>query len=200
MSKLILGVDESGLGSWAGPYTVAAAALTPEAAAWLSSQGLKDSKRMSRAQRAIMFELVEEKAVAIDVEIVEVATIDRHRGTNVAWATAVNAVIKRIQQECDPTEIVVDGRAQPGVTRAARFLPQADDLVPAVSAASIIAKTIRDTLMCDLHAAHPVYDWDVNAGYHAPKHVKGIREHGICVHHRNITPLRGLINAQRRST
>jgi ribonuclease HII len=67
-----------------------------------------------------------------------------------------------------------------------RCLVKADAQVPAVSAASLVAKAYRDALMRSLHQHHPAYAWEANAGYGTPAHLAALRVHGACAHHRRL--------------
>lgn len=195
---LELGVDESGTGAWASIYTVAAVALDEPTSARLKRLGLTDSKALSDNRRRHLFDVILSEAAAVACTIVDVPTIDKHKGSFTAWVAAVNCVIERIQQECVPASIVIDGAPRQGILAEARFMPKADKHVPAVSAASIVAKTIRNDIMRDLHAQFPMYGWINNAGYGTADHQAAIDAYGICEHHRDIKPLADLIR-QRRS-
>ncbi len=188
-----LGIDESGLGSWAGPYTVAGVALEEEDERTLAALGVTDSKNLSDRRRRELLDEIDIRALFVAVEVVEVSTIDAHRGSNQAWVAAVRRVLAR-SRHIGAQDIVIDGRSVNALDRVplVRFLPSADQLVTAVGAASIVAKTIRNDIMCGLHAHHPQYGWDQNAGYHSKDHVEAIRKFGLTEHHRAIRPLQGL--------
>lgn len=188
-----LGIDESGLGAWAGPYTMVGVALEEKDEAELAALGVTDSKKLSDRRRRQLVDEIDARARVIVVEIIEVSTIDAHRGSNTAWVQAARRILTR-SKGSGARDIVIDGRSVNALSRIplVRFLPSADQLVTAVGAASIVAKTIRNDIMCELHALHPEYGWDQNAGYHSKDHVEAIRRFGLTEHHRAIRPLLGL--------
>jgi ribonuclease HII len=181
----ICGMDEVGRGALAGPL-VAAAVILP--AGFRERLGplapfLRDSKTVPAARRAEVAALVRQHALAVEIAAIAVAEINA-RGIGWANGEAFRQLIALIHAD----EYVVDGRVRPPAPpeRAGRVrcLVAADALVPAVAAASLVAKVHRDGLMAALHPRHAHYGWASNAGYGTPAHLTALRAHGPCAEHR----------------
>lgn len=201
---MIIGIDESGTGAWAGPATMVAATFLGE-----PPQGLRDSKQLSDARR---FELT---AYLLDPDAVQlsfayISVEDFNRGYQMAWDRALFRVAERAILQLTSArpgatvEFVIDGRGSETARRLLaklgrpfRFQPKADQKVPEVSAASIVAKTERNILMRRLHLECPEYGWDHNAGYGVPDHLAALQSIGKTRHHRQIKPLRRIPHASR---
>lgn len=181
------GLDEVGRGALAGPLVAAAVILPDDIAERLGalSRFLRDSKTVPRARREELAAAIREYGVAVAVAEI---TADAINARGIGWANgeAFRQLIERIEAE----DYVVDGRVRPPVPseRAGRVrcLVKADAQVPAVSAASLVAKVHRDAIMADLAALHPEYRWDVNAGYGTRAHLTALRAHGPTPHHRTL--------------
>jgi ribonuclease HII len=192
------GLDEVGRGALAGPL-VAAGVILPEDMAdrlGASARFLRDSKTVPRARREELAALIHTHALRVEVVAVAVEAINA-RGIGWANGEAFRQLIAAIEAE----EYVVDGRVRPPapVDRAARVrcLVDADALVPAVAAASLVAKVARDALMADLHALHPHYCWHENAGYGTPTHLAALRAQGPCEQHRVVFVATALSGGQK---
>ena len=175
------GLDEVGRGALAGPL-VAAGVILPEDIAdrlGASARFLRDSKTVPRRRREELAALIRVHALRVEVAAVGVEAINA-RG--IGWANG--EAFRRLIAAIEADEYVVDGRVRPPAPadRAGRVrcLVDADALVPAVAAASLVAKVARDALMADLHARHPQYGWEENAGYGTPLHLAALRAHGPC--------------------
>ena len=181
----VTGVDEAGRGPLAGPVAVAAVILDPRRRV----RGPDDAKKLTRAQRAALYQRIVERALAWHVEMVPVEEIDR---LNILHAT-LEGMRRCILALGPQVELVrIDGNAVP---RALPCLAEAvvggDALEPAIMAASILAKVARDRLMCALHEQHPHYGFDVHKGYPTPAHLAALAAHGPCPHHRrSFAPVR----------
>ena len=195
------GMDEVGRGALAGPLVAAAVILPDDIVARLGplARFLRDSKTVPAARRVEIAARIREHALALAITVCPVATINT-RGVGWANRAAFRQLIAAIEAE----DYVVDGRvlplAPPGFPeRAARVrcLVKADALVPAVSAASLVAKAYRDHLMATLGQTHPVYAWGENAGYGSPAHLAALRAHGPCAEHRTIFVATALSGGQR---
>ena len=196
------GLDEVGRGALAGPLVAAGVILPADIADRLgaSARFLRDSKTVPRRRREELAALIQVHALAVEVATVEVAAINA-RG--IGWANG--EAFRRLIAVIEADEYVVDGRVRPPAPadRAGRVrcLVDADALVPAVAAASLVAKVARDALMADLHARHPQYGWAENAGYGTPAHLAALCAHGPCDHHRAVfvaTALSGGQKARRK--
>ena len=184
ISGLIIGVDEAGRGPLAGPVVAGAVLLGA-----VQISGLDDSKKLTARRRALLEgEIKAQCRWALGV--VEPAEIDRiniFAATMQAMTLAVSALVTQLGQE--PDMVLIDGNMTPAGRAAAwRWPAQAivggDALEPAISAASIIAKEHRDSIMRDLALRHPEYGWERNAGYGTKLHMEALRVHGPSPHHR----------------
>lgn len=175
---LICGVDEAGRGPWAGPVTAAAVILDPAK----PIEGLTDSKKLSEVKRDRLAPLIRERSLAWCVAHASVEEIDR---MNIREATflAMQRAIEGLQQA--PELALIDGNALPGNLKCeARAIVKGDLTEPAISAASILAKTVRDALMQELDAAHPGYGLGQHKGYGTALHAEALTRLGPAPCHR----------------
>ena len=173
----IVGVDEAGRGALAGPV-VAAAVVLPHGC---EIDGLDDSKQLTPIQREKLFEAIHGVALAIGVGAVNNQEIDR---INILQAT-LEAMRQAVQQISPlPDYVLVDGTHLPHIPIAATAIPKGDSLIPAIAAASIIAKVTRDAKMtvCDEH--YPHYGFQKHKGYGTIAHRQAISQLGPCPIHR----------------
>ena len=186
----LCGVDEAGRGPLAGAVFAAAVILDPARPV----QGLADSKLLDPARRARLAEAIRRDALAWAVASATVAEIDELNILRASLAAMARAV------EClgvDPGEVVVDGLHVPGTRWPERAVVKGDRLVPAISAASILAKTARDAEMAELDLRVPGYGFARHKGYPTPEHLAALRLLGPCeIHRRTFGPVREAI-AQR---
>jgi len=174
---LIAGIDEAGRGPLAGPVVAAAVILDPARRV----KGLRDSKVMTPEQREIVAADIRVKAIAWAVassDVGEIDTLNILRATLLAMRRAVEALAVR------PAEALIDGDHCPELTCRAYAIVKGDRDVPAISAASIIAKTTRDALLHDLDREYPMYGFARHKGYGTPEHLAALDRHGPCPHHR----------------
>jgi ribonuclease HII len=179
----IAGVDEAGRGPLAGPVVAAAVILDP----YRPIDGLADSKKLSARRRETLAELIMNRALAVAVAVVEAAEIDR---INILQATLL--AMRQCVQSLDPEPqlVRVDGNRAPDIDFTVETLIGGDALEPAISAASIIAKTRRDAIMLKLHDHYPVYGFDRHKGYPTAAHLAALEEYGPCpVHRRSFRPV-----------
>ena len=171
------GVDEAGRGSLAGPVVAAAVILPSDAAL----PGLADSKLLRPATRAHLAEAIRAEAVAYAVAAVEASEIDATdilRATLRAMAMAVSGLTPQ------PDLVLVDGNVLPALAVPARAIVRGDRLVPAISAASILAKVTRDSIMDGWAVRFPAYGFAQHKGYGTAAHRACIAQHGPCAIHR----------------
>ena len=184
------GVDEAGRGPLAGPVFAAAVILDPRRPVI----GLRDSKQLSARQRDILAARVREQALGWAVaqaSVAEIDTLNILRATLLAMRRAVAALPIR------PVLALVDGNRAPDLDCPVRTLIRGDSLEPAISAASILAKTARDALMDELHARHPGYGFDRHKGYGSAAHLAALRSLGPCeAHRRSFAPVRAALAAR----
>jgi ribonuclease HII len=198
--KVIVGVDESGTGAWAGPYTVTALACYEKDASLLRSAGGRDSKSMTDIRRRGSMAAISEIALFAKTTVVSVEEIDQSK--HAAWRSAILRSVAYVLEclldhgiEKSSVEIVIDGLLDVKTERkinkelgisSVRFLTSAEDQVPAVGAASVVAKTTRNNLMALLHQEYPVYRWVENKGYGTKQHAAAIERYGRSPQHRNV--------------
>jgi len=173
----LCGMDEVGRGAYAGPL-VAAAVILPQR---FRHPLLRDSKLLSARQREEVDAVLRVKAVAWAVAEV---SVDEINARGLGWANV--DIFCRLIEAIDADGYCCDGNLRIPVSRPVHSLVAADRKVPAVSAASIIAKVHRDALMRRMHEDAPYYNWASNKGYGALEHRAAIREHGPHAAHRRV--------------
>ena len=176
-AALVAGVDEAGRGPLAGPVFAAAIILDPQR----PIAGLGDSKKLSAARREQLFEVIQAQALCWCIAQASVEEIDR---LNILQATllAMRRAVQGLQRT--PTQVLVDGNRLPSLDVPAQAIVKGDALVPAISAASILAKVQRDRWCLQLHTQYPQYGFDQHKGYGTAVHLAALRAHGPCAQHR----------------
>ncbi len=178
----IAGVDEAGRGCLAGPV-VAGACILPET---YDLPGLNDSKKLTAAKREILYPLIREQAVAWAVGVIWPEEIDR---INILQATfrAMGQAVRHLKHR--PKFLRIDGnKTIPshalGLDIPQEWIIQGDGKVPAISAASVLAKTFRDRLMVKLGKRYPGYGLETHMGYGTKAHMDAIKRLGPSFQHR----------------
>lgn len=175
----VVGSDEAGYGAWAGPLCVAAV-LVP--AGWVPPLGLGDSKRLSEAQReTVLAALERDPDIKSRVLMIPATVIDR-QGVYVCLRQAHETLHQELSWGLEGVRCIADGNLQ--LQGGIESIPKADASVPAVSAASIFAKVMRDTEMVRLAAQFPGYGFEKHKGYGVPMHEESLRKLGPCSIHR----------------
>lgn len=184
MTLVVCGVDEAGRGPLAGPVVAAAVILDPAR----PIVGLADSKKLSPRRREALAEEIREKALAFAVASASVEEIDR---INILQAT-MRAMRRAVEGlATTPALALIDGNRCPVLAVPARAIVGGDATEPAISAASILAKTARDAEMCRLHAERPEYGLDRHKGYDTVAHRAALQLHGPAwFHRRSFAPVR----------
>ena len=187
----VCGIDEAGRGPWAGPVTAGAVIL----GAGHGIEGLTDSKKLSEKKREALEPLIKSKALAWGLGWASPEEIDRlniRQATHLAMRRAVEALAT------PPSYALVDGNDLPtGLGCKAETIIKGDLKEPAISAASILAKTARDRLMAELDAAHPGYGFAGHKGYGTAAHSAALMQLGPCpVHRMSFAPVRKAAGAQ----
>lgn len=177
------GVDEVGLGCWAGP--IFAAAVVIDNYDWPEVDQLRDSKVLGPRKRTFLARRIRDECRwAIGrAEVSEIDTV----GLRKAHASAIERAVTALREMVDVPAVVIDGDAfdiNLADELPVRFVRHGDDLIPAIAAASIVAKVERDAHMTELHEEYPQYRWDQNAAYGTADHRKALQEHGLSPHHR----------------
>ncbi len=178
MNKLIGGLDEVGLGALAGPIIIATTAFR---VTLNKPKGCEDSKKLSQLQRTKMAQTLVEELAFLGVGWASVKEINQ-LGVAEAWQLAA----ARSLEKCPKLEmLVVDGeRPVQNYDSSQKVEPKADQHWWQCSAASIIAKVVRDTEMRALDKYYPQYEWLSNVGYGSKSHRQAIHKHGPCPEHR----------------
>lgn len=179
---MILGIDEVGRGPWAGPLVVGAVVLGCEI------DGLTDSKKLSAKRRVELAAEINEKAAAVGLGWVHAGEID-----TLGLGPALYLACQRAVKEIDALgvayhEIIIDGTINllKDTSKGAYVtcMKKADLLIPAVSAASIVAKVARDEYMSQQSLAYPEYGFASHVGYGTARHIAAIEEYGVTPLHR----------------
>lgn len=176
-SLLVCGVDEAGRGPLAGPVHAAAVILDKQR----RINGLADSKVLTPERREVLAARIKERAVAWAVASASVEEIDR---INIFHASmlAMRRAVKQLGVR--PDEAWIDGNHCPQLGCRAKAIVDGDALHPVISAASIIAKTVRDAEMRALHERFPQYGFDRHKGYATAEHLDALGRLGPCEIHR----------------
>ena len=174
---LIAGVDEAGRGPLAGPVVAAAVILddlNPIA-------GLADSKKLTVLKRERLYDEIRAKALCCSIAEATVEEIDE---LNILQATllAMRRAVEGLRLK--PNKVLVDGNRLPVLDVLAEAIVKGDSKVPAISAASILAKVYRDRWCQELHAQYPQYGFDGHKGYGTAAHLQALQEHGATPWHR----------------
>lgn len=179
----VAGVDEVGRGPLAGPVVAAAVVLDPSK----PIAGLKDSKVLSPAEREVLAAAIRERAVAWALGRAEVAEIDR--------INILRASLAAMQRAVEALSVVVrvayvDGNITPTLPCPAVAVVGGDAKVPAISAASIVAKVARDAEMVAVAAQYPQYGFACHKGYATAQHLAALRRFGPTpLHRRSFAPV-----------
>lgn len=184
---LIAGVDEAGRGPLAGPVVAAAVILDPEN----PIAGLADSKTLSEKKRLALYQNIQEKALDWSVAEATVAEIDQLnilQATLLAMQRAVNQLSFR------PDHVLVDGNRLPILSISAQAIVQGDRKIPAISAASIIAKVHRDLIMQEYAREFPGFAFDLHKGYGTRQHLSELAQFGpLSIHRQSFKPVKDLL-------
>lgn len=187
----VAGVDEAGRGPLAGPVVAAAVILHPDH----PIEGLRDSKKLSARRRERLAAEIRERALAFAVASASVEEIDRLnilRATLLAMTRAIEGLDPR------PRHVRIDGNRAPRLDgMRVETVIGGDDQDPAIAAASILAKTVRDGLMLQYAEQFPAYGFERHMGYGTAVHMAALREHGPCeIHRRSFAPVARVINGR----
>lgn len=190
---LIAGVDEVGRGPLIGAVVTAAVILDPAN----PIAGLKDSKKLSEKQREKLAEIIKEKALYYAYGRAEASEIDQ--------INILQASLLAMQRAVDnlpvmPNKVLVDGNHCPHLSCEVEAIIKGDHLIPAISAASILAKVARDHEMILLHREFPEYGFAQHKGYPTKAHVEAIMKYGILpIHRKTFSPIKNLLNMKGES-
>lgn len=184
MILLIAGIDEAGRGPLAGPVVAAAVILDPDR----PIDGLRDSKALCERERDRL--AIEIRAHSLAWAVAE-AGVDEIDELNILQATFVAMHRAVIALRIAPGQALVDGNRCPSLPCPVRPVVGGDRNVAAISAASILAKTVRDQCLNELDSRYPAYGFAHNKGYGTPEHLAALARHGPCpAHRRTFAPVR----------
>nr|MBF0684670.1 ribonuclease HII [Pseudomonas sp.] len=189
VEELVAGVDEVGRGPLCGPVVTAAVILDPAR----PIIGLNDSKKISESRREALFDEICEKALAWCIARAEVEEIDR---LNILHATmlAMQRAVEGLS--VTPRLALIDGNRCPQLSVPSASVIQGDGQVPAIAAASILAKVSRDREMRALDLCYPGYGLAGHKGYPTAAHFEALRLLGPTpIHRRSFAPVRALLEA-----
>jgi ribonuclease HII len=183
----LAGVDEVGRGPLAGDVVAAAVILDPRR----PIEGLRDSKKLSESRREELAQLIREHALAWSVARASVAEIDE---LNILQASllAMTRAVRALDPQ--PTYVLVDGNRLPRWDYPSEPVVKGDDRVPAIAAASILAKVQRDGELIALEQEYPGYGFARHKGYPTAVHLEALKKLGVTpVHRRSFAPVRDLL-------
>jgi ribonuclease HII len=182
----IVGIDEVGRGCWAGPLVAGAVVLGKPIA------GLADSKVLTKSRRKILDIKIKENALAWALGWVTSNEVD-----DIGLTEAVRLAMKRALENIriDYEEIIIDGNINYlDYIENSSALIKADQIIPAVSAASIIAKVARDNFMVDIDKEYPMYGFKNHVGYGTKEHIQNLKLYGITnLHRQSYKPIKAFI-------
>ncbi|WP_027896874.1 ribonuclease HII [Zestomonas thermotolerans] len=190
VEELVAGVDEVGRGPLCGAVVTAAVILDPQR----PIQGLNDSKQLSEARREHLFDEIREKALAWCIARAEVEEIDR---LNILQATMLAMQRAVAGLSVTPKLALIDGNRCPKLQVPAAPVVKGDSRVPAIAAASILAKVSRDREMLELDRQYPGYGIAGHKGYPTREHLEALRRLGPTpIHRRSFGPVRALLEGR----
>lgn len=186
----VAGVDEVGRGPLAGDVVAAAVILDPGRPV----AGLKDSKKLSAPRREQLALEIRECALAWSVARATVVEIDKHNILQASLLAMHRAVLALAPQ---PAYVLVDGNRLPRWEYASEPVVRGDDRVPAIAAASILAKVQRDSELVELEELYPGYGFAAHKGYPTAAHLAALQRLGVTpVHRRSFAPVRALLESE----
>lgn len=183
----LAGVDEVGRGPLAGEVVAAAVMLDPQR----PIHGLRDSKKLSANRREELAQLIRERALAWSIASASAAEIDE---LNILQASllAMHRAVAALHPQ--PEFVLVDGNRLPRWHYAAQSIVRGDDRIPAIAAASILAKVHRDGVMMTLDGQYPGYGFAAHKGYPTAAHLQALQQLGVTpVHRRSFAPVKKIL-------
>ncbi len=187
-ATIICGVDEAGRGPLAGDVYAAAVILDEDK----PIQGLDDSKKLSARKRESLAVQIRQRAKAWAICRASVEEIDR---LNILQATLLAMSRAVAELTIAPGLVLVDGSQCPKISLPCQAVVKGDSRVPAIAAASILAKTARDAQMVALAEQYPQYGFAAHKGYPTEVHLAALREYGVSpVHRTSFKPVREVSN------
>lgn len=186
------GCDEVGRGAGVAEIYACACILNHEH----PIEGLRDSKKLSPRKREILAVEIKKHALSwciATASILEIEELNVHHATLLAMKRSIEGL------SIKPDKVFIDGIHLPELSITAEAIVKGDDKVPAISAASILAKVARDQAMIEYHKIYPEYGFDNHKGYFTKEHMVAIKENGPCpIHRKSYAPIRELLELDSR--
>ena len=186
----VAGLDEAGRGCWAGPVCAAAVILPSHEDILERLGGVRDSKQMSPTQRAFWAEEIKKNALAWGVGFASNREIDRK-----GIVPSTRLAMRRALEKCDvhPQHLLLDYLLLPGVDVPQTALVHGDAQSLSIAAASVLAKTARDTRLLAMDGKYPGYGFGQHKGYGTARHRQALREFGVSpIHRMSFRPIRDI--------
>jgi ribonuclease HII len=177
----VAGIDEAGRGALAGPVSAAAVILPPETSVLCKLKGVRDSKQMTPAARQAAREMILEHALSWGVGYASAAEIDQ---VGIVPATRLAAWRALERLSLPPAHLLLDYLFLPDVALPQTALIKGDCRSLSIAAASVLAKTARDVLLCELDSTYPGYGFAAHKGYGTQAHRNALQRLGPCPAHR----------------
>ena len=191
-NKLIAGVDEVGRGSWVGPVFSAAVILKKN----INKNLLKDSKKISSKKRMVLAKYIKKNSIYSlgKASLREIDKLNILQATLLSMKRAINNLKHK------PNIILIDGNHAPkNLSYQYKTIVRGDEKIPAISAASIIAKVARDRYITKLAKNYIHYGWHTNFGYGTKKHLNAINKFGVTIHHRkSFKPMHNILLGKKK--
>ncbi len=188
--EIIAGIDEAGRGPLAGPVIAAAVILDPNR----PIDGVANSKKLSEKKRETLFDVITSHCLAYGIGRAEVSEIDEFNileASMIAMQRAVDAL------SIKPTKALIDGNRCPKLKCLSEAIIKGDDTVPAISAASILAKVTRDREMLVLDTKYPGYGFAQHKGYGTEKHLAALHKLGATeIHRKSFAPVARVLRSK----
>ena len=182
--EMIAGIDEAGRGPLAGPVVAAAVVLHPHR----PIEGLADSKMISPKKRIHLYNKIKFNSIAWGIGYATAAEIDE---INIHHATLRAMQRAYMEMHVEVKNVLVDGLYCPNLNTSCTAIVKGDQTVPAISAASILAKVTRDAEMRNHHKMMPEYGFDQHKGYPTAQHIAALKKFGPCdLHRRSYKPVK----------
>ncbi len=191
--ELVAGIDEAGRGPLAGPVVAAAVVLHPKK----HIADLADSKKISHTKRLRLFTEIKNHALAWGIGHATAEEIDE---INIHHATLRAMQRAFIAMQLEVKQVFIDGLHCPQINTSCTAIVKGDETIPAISAASILAKVTRDVEMLEHHKRISEYGFDRHKGYPTSQHIAALKKFGPCeLHRRSYKPVRDAMVLQEKS-
>lgn len=190
MAEILIGLDEAGLGPWAGPITAGVVVLPSD----VKLEGIRDSKKMTDESRENAIDLIHEQALYWRCCVIDSEKLDK-MGAGPAWQRIMWLLAGNARGAYPKAKIIVDGNRLISGFNNQEPIPRADDTFACVSAASILAKYAQCCWMDDHHLEYPQYGFDRHRGYGTPQHKQALEKYGPCpIHRKSYKPIKKLLS------